>query len=43
MSTERVRQIFLERLSVFAGGFTLESAQAVCVDDPIHHDQIPTY
>ncbi len=41
MSTERVTHEFLERLSVFTGGFTLESAQAVCADDIIQQDDIP--
>ncbi len=42
MSTESVRQEFLERLSVFTGGLTLESAQAVCVDATIHQDEMPS-
>ncbi|MDQ5852666.1 MAG: tetratricopeptide repeat protein [Chloroflexota bacterium] len=42
MSTERVAQEFVERLSVFTGGFTLESAQAVCADATIHQDDMPS-
>ncbi|HSH83035.1 MAG TPA: hypothetical protein VLA19_31265 [Herpetosiphonaceae bacterium] len=42
MSTESVTQEFLERLSVFTGGFTLESARAVCVDATIHQDEMPS-
>ena len=33
-------QIVLDRLSVFAGGFELEAAQAVCGADPIEPDDV---
>jgi tetratricopeptide (TPR) repeat protein len=33
-------QVLLNRLSVFAGGWTVQTAEAVCAGDVIHHDDI---
>ncbi len=41
MSTESATQELLDRLSIFTGGFTLESAQAVCADATVHQDEMP--
>ncbi len=42
MSTESATQELLDRLSIFTGGFTLESAQVVCADATIHQDDMPS-
>ena len=35
-----LEQILLRRLSVFAGGWTLEAAQVVCVGEPVESDAV---